>query len=618
MNSNLKTNSRHLAAGLLILLGAACSGDPQTSASQTDSAVPEAARIVAGLEPQIPVAGDPGWSLEERMRRHRVPGLSLAVFDDYKIVWTAAFGMADVAAQVPVTTATLFQAGSISKSVAATAVLAAAQRGELDLDAPVNSLLTSWKLPDNEHTAQAPVTPRRLLSHSAGTTVHGFPGYAVDEEIPSLQQVLDGAFPANTSPVRVDTVPGTIYRYSGGGITIMQLAMTDLTGLSYPELLRREVLDPMGMTRSTFEQPLPPDWLERAAAGYQSDGRAVWGMRHTYPEMAAAGLWTTATDLARFALDLQRSLRGEGDGLLRVETVEEMVLPVLAQAGLGLFQIESNETLYFGHNGADAGFQALLIASREGGHGVAMMLNSDNGIRLAMEVLPAIARAFEWPGFAVEPLQPAAVEVQALEGLVGLYQVRDHVVLEVTRRGDQLLGRVLLDSEGTRLVPLEDGSFVAQDDGATLRFELGADGRARGYVNANDPESALRPRIDDSETPYLGLFDADRTAEAIAYLAEGEVSESYLNQLGYSLLAYNHAEQALAVFSLTIERHPSSANAYDSLGDALLALDRTAEAAEASRQVLALLANDPELPEEAKLQYALRAEAQIRRFGAAP
>ena len=617
MNSSFKTRSRLSTAGLLILLCASCSGEPQTSASQTDSAVPEAARIVAALEPQIPVVGDPGWSLEERMRRYRVPGLSLAVFDDYEIVWAAGFGMADVAARIPVTTGTLFQAGSISKPVAATAVLAAAERGELDLDAPVNTLLASWQLPDNEHTAQTPVTPRHLLSHSAGTTVHGFPGYAVDEEIPTLQQVLDGLAPANTSPVRVDTVPGTIFRYSGGGTTIMQLAMRDLTGLSYPALLRREVLDPIGMASSTYQQPLPPDWLPRAAAGYQRDGRAVWGKRHTYPEMAAAGLWTTATDLARFALDLQRSL-GDRDGLLQRETVEAMVLPVLAQSGLGLFQIESNETLYFGHNGADAGFQALLIASREGGHGVAIMLNSDSGIRLAMEILPAIARAFGWPGFVVEPLQPAAVDTQALAGLTGLYQVRDHIVLEVASEGDLLSGRVLLDSEATRLVPLEDGTFVAQDDGAILRFELGEHGRASGYVNTIDPESALRPRIDDSETPYVALLDADRTDEAIAALAESDVSEPYLNQLGYSLLAYNRPEQALALFRLTVERHPNSANAYDSLGDALLALGETAEAAEAFRQVLELLADDPELPEEVKPQYALRARAQVRRFGAAP
>jgi len=619
MDSSFGIIRRASLAALVTSGLVACSGQPsEAPQAGTDPSVPQAVSIVTALEPQVPVAGDPGWALEDRMARYRAPGLSFAVFDDYEIVWAAAFGLTDAKSGTPVTTATLFQAGSISKSVAATAVMAAAERGEVDLDSPINTLLSSWQLPENEFTAVAPVTPRRLLSHSAGTTVHGFPGYAVDEAVPSLQQVLDGAAPANTAAVLVDTEPGTIFRYSGGGTTIMQMAMTDLAGIPYPDLLQQTVLGPIGMSSSTFEQPLPPGWIERAAAGHQRDGRPVWGNRHTYPEMAAAGLWTTPTDLARFAINMQRALRGDEDSLLERATVEEMVRPVLSQAGLGFFEMKSNDALYFGHNGADAGFQALLVASREGGHGAAIMVNSDSGIRLAMEILPAIARAFSWPGFAPEPRVPAPVDTEALEALVGLYEVRDHLILEVRRDADHLMGRVLLDSESTRLVPTEEGTFIAQDDGAELHFEPSVDGRAAGYLPANDSEAPLRPRLDESETPYVALFDLGRADEALARLTDADLSEDYLNQLGYTLLGYNRPGQAVGVFRLTAERYPGSANAHDSLGDGLLALGDTVAAAEAFQQVLAVLADDSRLPEEVKPQFERRARTQIRRAGVDP
>jgi tetratricopeptide (TPR) repeat protein len=292
-----------------------------------------------------------------------------------------------------------------------------------------------------------------------------------------------------------------------------------------------------------------------------------------------------------------------------------MIRPVLGKSGLGFFEMESNDALYFGHNGADAGFQALLIASREGGHGAAIMVNSDNGIQLAMEILPAIARSFDWPGFAPEPLQPAPVEPEALEALVGVYQVRDHVALEVSREGTILIGRVLLDSESTRLVPTEEGTFIAQDDGSILEFELGDDGRSVGYRPAGDPEAAMRHRLPDGVALDLAQLDEGRTDQALKLLIESDRDESYLNQLGYTLLGANRAEQAVAIFRLNIERNPNSANAWDGLGDGFLALGDESAAVEAFRQVLPLLAGDQQIPEQFKPQVEGRARAHIRRFG---
>jgi CubicO group peptidase (beta-lactamase class C family) len=246
----------------------------------------------------VELPGSPGesplqLSLAELMKTFNVPGLSIAVIENYKIVDAKGYGVIAPGSSTPVTTKTLFQAGSISKPVAATGALFLVGQGKLSLDEDVNKKLTTWKVPENEFTQTEKVTLRRLMSHTAGLTVHGFPGYDVDAVVPSVVQVLNGEKPANTDPIRVDIVPGTKSRYSGGGVTIEQLLMMDVTGKQFPALMRELVLDKIGMTDSSYEQPLPSARAAMTAGGAYADGKPVHGKWHIYPEMAAAGLWTT-------------------------------------------------------------------------------------------------------------------------------------------------------------------------------------------------------------------------------------------------------------------------------------------------------------------------------------
>src|SRR6266851_5244466 len=230
-----------------------------------------------------------------RMAALHVPGASVAIIDGYRIVWAHGYGVMEFGSSNQVTPDTRFQAASISKPVAALAALKLVEEGKLSLDEDVNRKLKSWKVPENEFTREEKVTLRRLLSHSAGLTVHGFPGYDVDEKLPAVPQILDGMKPANTAAVRVDITPGTKSRYSGGGITVMQLLMTDVTGRTFPELMQALVLARIGMQHSTYQQPLPDESAESAATGHRENGDKIHGRWHIYPEMAAAGLWTTPT-----------------------------------------------------------------------------------------------------------------------------------------------------------------------------------------------------------------------------------------------------------------------------------------------------------------------------------
>lgn len=334
-------------------------------------------------------------SLSQLMDLYKVPALSIAVIEDYKIAWAKGYGTIGAGSNAPVTTKTLFQAGSISKPVAATAALYLVEQGKLSLDEDVNVKLKTWKVPENEFTKEQKVTLRRLMSHTGGLTVHGFPGYDVDEKIPTLVQVFNGEKPANTAPIRVDVVPGTLERYSGGGVTIEQQLMMDVTGKAFPELMRETVLDKIGMTDSSYEQPLPPARAAMTAIGTYTDGKPVHGKWHIYPEMAAAGLWTTPTDLAKFVIEIANSRHGKSNRFLSQKMTEEMLTPVMDGAGLGFF-VEKENPGQFGHGGADEGFQALLTMNSETGKGVAIMADSDNGITVANYVLRRVAQEYAW------------------------------------------------------------------------------------------------------------------------------------------------------------------------------------------------------------------------------
>jgi CubicO group peptidase (beta-lactamase class C family) len=302
-------------------------GFGQSRQAEDEGSVARIARIENGLLPAVVIKGQAvrAMKLSERMQFYKVPAVNVAFFDHGKIIWTRAYGLADMATKRPVTSKTLFQAASISKPVSALAALHLVQEGKLRLDENVNDKLRAWKVPDNQFTAQEKVTVRRILSHSAGITVHGFPGYASDEPIPTVVQILNGEKPANTDPIRVDVVPGTIWRYSGGGHVILQMLMSDVTDKAFPEIMDELVLRPAGLTHSTYEQPLPKNLWPLAAMPYRDNGEPVKGGWHTYPEMAPAGLWTTPSDLAQMAIEVQNEYVGKSDKILSQQMVREML-----------------------------------------------------------------------------------------------------------------------------------------------------------------------------------------------------------------------------------------------------------------------------------------------------
>lgn len=400
-------SSRVLSVALsgVTAVGLLTGADTRKPATEWLARSSEAARITRVEQgfPALSVAGEAPlrMSLQEWMALYEIPGLSIAVFDRGSLAWAKGYGVKEAGGSEPVAIDTLFQAASISKPVTALAAMHHAEKRKWSLDEDINNKLVSWKLPDNEFTKEQKVTLRRLLSHSAGTTVHGFRGYSSQESVPTLQQLLNGEKPANSAPVRVDTVPGTLTRYSGGGTSIVQQMLVDQLQKPFAQIMKETVLSPLGLKNSTYEQPLPKALEPLAAVGTRSGGKSLEGRWHTYPEQAAAGLWTTPSDLARIALEVSKSSQGKSQRVVSQSMAQQMLTRQSEAFGIG-FMRRPNVN-WFGHGGSNEGYRCVLVAFAEPGSGIAIMTNSDDGSFLFDRIIASAAAEYDWKGFTGDP-----------------------------------------------------------------------------------------------------------------------------------------------------------------------------------------------------------------------
>jgi CubicO group peptidase (beta-lactamase class C family) len=332
------------------------------------------------------------------MEYYGIPGVSIAVASGDAIDWAKGYGVADAVTRRPVTPDTIFQAASISKPIAAVTALAMFDEMGLDLDDDVRYYLETWRLPENELTRRAPVTMRLLLSHSAGFNVHGFAGYSSVARLPSLVQILDGVAPANNEPIRVSLEPGAVYRYSGGGYQVVQQLLEDLAGgTAYAALVQARVFDPAEMSRSSLLDPLDPDGT---ATAHGEDGRVLSGRWHRYPELSAAAVWTTPSDLLRFATRLQLSYRGVSDALLPGSVTREMLArqrttDIAGQSiGLGVFLEGPAAATFFQHSGGNVGYRCYMFGYLDRPLAIAIMTNSEVGDRIVVSVVNSLVAAY--------------------------------------------------------------------------------------------------------------------------------------------------------------------------------------------------------------------------------
>jgi CubicO group peptidase (beta-lactamase class C family) len=481
---------------LLTLVGttiAPIASHKPTNVTDTDARIE---RIINGLLPAAAVKGQPvpRMTLAERMKYYNTPEVSIAFFRHGRVIWARGYGVADKTINKPVTPDTLFQAASISKSVTAFAALRLVRQGKLSLDEDVNLKLVSWKVPDNEFTKTEKVTLRRLLSHTAGMTVPSVGGYQSGEYMPTTVQVLNGE-KTSDDPVRVDRVPGKEFRYSGGGYVVVQQLMMDVTGKSFPALMRDLVFEPLGMTQSTFEAPLPKSLWPKAAQPYDEPHNG-W---YSYSAMAPAGLWTTPTDLCLFAIDVEKAYRGQSKLLPQALAQEMLTYQSDEIYGLGFALGERGHALRFWHSGANGGYQSQFDAFPDVGEGAAVMTDGAGGLRLILEILRAIAEEYGWPGDRMETHTLARVDPTTPRMYTGVYLFSGLFKMVVTLDNGQLyLQYGPFGDKPQKLFPEAETRFFMTSAPFVIEFQREADGSVKKARGRNGPEEVDGKKIADA------------------------------------------------------------------------------------------------------------------------
>jgi len=471
---------------------------PLTVSSQTiDPAIQKKITAIENsLAPSV-IFGDtiPKLNLEKRMKETAIPGLSIAVIHDYKIEWAKGYGWADTEEKRKVTTDTRFQAASISKSINSLGILKLVEMGKLDPEADINNYLSSWKFPYDSLSHNKKISTYNLLSHTPGLDIHGFPGYEKTDTLPTLQQILDGKRPANTKAVRSLFEPGKKYKYSGGGITISQLILTNVTNSNYADWMQKNVLEPLDMTNSSYQQP--PTATANLATGYYGNGKPVKGKYHVYPEQAAAGLWTTPTDLAKYIIECQLALEGRSKKILSQAMMKKRLTPYIdSNAALGVFIENKKGQLYFTHNGGNEAFLCTSYGSMQGGNGVVIMINGEN-FAVITELLNSVAIVYDWKGFYTPTFRKTVtLPKDTLQKLVGNFLLEKDT-LTVSFCGDALcLQQNFQPATGYQMFFSDNNNFsVREVPNAFFSVIRNAEGKVEAFQLKQGDYNMRIPRI---------------------------------------------------------------------------------------------------------------------------
>ncbi|PZQ98450.1 MAG: hypothetical protein DI539_29370, partial [Flavobacterium psychrophilum] len=466
-------------------------------------------------------------------------------------------------------------------------------------DAPINNYLVSWKIPESDFTKGRPVTLRMLLSHSAGTSQSSYFGFTPDQKLPTVIEILSGAKISGTRPVVVNSEPGKEFRYSGGGSMIAQLALIDVSKKTFSALTQELIFDKLRMEHSTFEQPVPSKFASQTAWAYSY---ASWfkGMPYVYPQQAAAGLYTTPSDLARLLIEIQKSYQGSGK-ILSQESTRKMLTAQYnvsdgsykEQIGIGPFLIQRSDNndpdgVYFEFTGVNAGFLAYAIGSVTNGNGAIIMLNSGDDVNgLGKEIRRAIAKVYNWPNFLPDEIRPLNLSPAQLDEYTGRYRMSNDEVLYLRREKNYLVENI---NEGNDIYcfPISKDTIVFSDYNIKGFFLRDENGKMISLQNIYQEKPMVKMRDDEfspSELLKMGRYD-----DAKGLFRGMRMNEYQITYLAYDLINKKpmNDEAARVILDLAKELHPNSSIVYSRWGDFYLKLNDKASAIESYQKALEL------------------------------
>lgn len=534
---------------------------------------------------QVYIEGDTTSFIEERMEHYGIPGVSIAVIHDGKVVWAKGYGITDKDSKAPVTTQTLFQASALSIPVSAYGALRLVEQHKVHLDENINNYLKSWKVPENEFTKEKKVTLKNLLNHSAGVYPRGTGNYGRDQKIPTLLEILNGASPALNEPIVINKEPGESVRFAYASYVPIQQMMIELEGGTFPEIMDKLVLKPLELNSSTFDQSLSKAQLNLAATGYLQDGSMVKDRSKVYPAMASYGLWTTATDYATFVANIQQTLKGRHTKGLPKDLAELMGIPYGVSnsgwsftCGLGFQLFNKSGEVYLRHHGWNTGFYAEIMAHRDKGYGVVVMTNSTFPDFNA-EVIRAVALAYEWDGY-IPNYDKMNIEPSLVAKISGRYQA-DNRVATVFQKDGKLFVKNIFNVDANELIRVSDSTFVTRNSTRLIQFKPNTKDKSITMNNINRNDGAVTSSLVKTNTaqkePIEFLIDGEFEKALRGYRALREqnptdltVSEDYVDDLAEHFLNQGKAKLSQSTFKLNTLLYPDHFQVYDRYAEACI------------------------------------------------
>lgn len=428
-------------------------------------------QVEGNLLPRVAFLGETRPAgVEARMARHKTPALSVAVIRNGELDWSAAWGRLQAdGAQAGCDS--LFQAGSLAKPATVLAALRMQQEGLVDFDEDVETYLSSWHLPAGRQTDDNPVTLRNLFAHTAGITPGGYKGYAQGEPMPTDPQIVRAEAPSNSRKVEVLEAPGASLRYSGGGYTVAEIALQDRLQQPFEQIMRTWLAVPVGLKQADFTQPLPSRSHGHTARGHLGDGGVVPGGWHNHPEQAAAGLWTTASDMAALLIEIRKGWQGTSAVFTR-DSIRELLANPIDGHAYGFRLIGEDDQVFMTHYGGTVGYRAGMTLNLSTGNGAVYLSNSDNGSELGLEFFGAVSGVYGWPVFRPVRVERAEQPVEVLKSLVGRYGFEDGPAISVVYEQDAL---TLVFPNGDRyaMVPIAGAprEFIHPDSAVRASFD---------------------------------------------------------------------------------------------------------------------------------------------------
>ena len=434
------------------------------------------AQLENGIRGKVKFLGEPEnfSSIANKMSAYNIPALSLAIINQGKVEWADIYQNANFPEQKKLDCTSIFQAASLSKPVTFLAAVRMHSAGEIDLDKNIQDYLEDFVLPQGKQTAENPVTFRNIFSHTSGIIPGGYQGYAKDLAVPSDLDILRGSVGVNSPAIEVIAPPNETMAYSGGAYTLAELALQDIYGDGFSNIMKKWILEPAGMKHSEFTQPLPASKSNRVAKGYTQSGNVLDGGWRNHPEQAAAGLWSNAMDMAQFLIEIYNAYQGKSS-IFSQSDIKSIISHERDGLVYGFILNQSGDDISMTHYGGNAGYRTGMTISLTSGNGLVYLINSDNGGALGNELLLSASQVYDWSHFKQINAQRKQVSSEVLKGLPGEYKWNEQIDLSITfDENNDLISLYFPNGDEYKLIPVvgDNLDFIHPNTGVKVAFSM--------------------------------------------------------------------------------------------------------------------------------------------------